>query len=69
MLENEQWRLRGDCSVCRKEKYCSKRCKANEQRSTGWVYAEVAKAMLKAMVRGTRGQNGAHEEWKQGCTL
>lgn len=55
MLENEQWRLHGDCSVCRKEKYCSKRCKANEQRSAGWVYAEVAKAMLKAMMRGTRG--------------
>lgn len=54
MLENEQWKLQGDCSACRKEKYCSKRCKANERRSTNLVHAAVAKAMLEVMLRGTR---------------
>lgn len=54
MLENEQWKLQGDCSACRKEKYCSKRCKANERRSTDSVRAAVAKVMLEVMMRWTR---------------
>lgn len=31
--ENEQWLLDGDCSKCRREKYCSKPCtKAKRKR-------------------------------------
>lgn len=27
---NEQWLSNGDCNLCRREKYCSKPCKANK---------------------------------------
>lgn len=29
--ENEQWKLNGDCSKCRRENYCSKPCSANKK--------------------------------------
>lgn len=30
--ENEQWKLNGDCSKCRRQKYCSKKCTINQRR-------------------------------------
>ena len=29
IAETEQWLLEGRCEICRKNKYCSKRCGAN----------------------------------------
>ena len=34
VAETEQWLLSGDCSKCRKSKYCSKRCTANSKAYT-----------------------------------
>lgn len=25
-MSNEQWKEQGDCSICRRQKYCSKPC-------------------------------------------
>lgn len=27
--ENEQWRLEGNCSICRRKGYCKRNCRAN----------------------------------------
>ena len=32
MSDNEQWKLDGNCSICRKEKYCGTSCKAHIDR-------------------------------------
>lgn len=51
---SEQWLLGGDCSVCRRHKYCSKPCKPRqlyEQRRTASI---IANAMMRAMINGTR---------------
>lgn len=30
----DRWKTDGDCSKCRRQKYCSKRCRANKQAVT-----------------------------------
>lgn len=49
---NEQWLDIGDCSVCRRQKYCSKPCKRARMRQQRELAAVVGRAMLKAMVGG-----------------
>lgn len=29
-VDKEQWKSTGDCSICRRRNYCSKRCRANK---------------------------------------
>lgn len=29
--ESEQWKLKGDCLKCRKQKYCTKQCSASKE--------------------------------------
>lgn len=29
---NEQWRTGGDCTLCRRQNYCTKQCKQNKQK-------------------------------------
>lgn len=32
-MSNEQWISGGDCSICRRAKYCSKPCKESKRRA------------------------------------
>lgn len=43
--ENEQWLLNGDCSKCRREKYCSKPCTRCKRETKAMMKALVAKTM------------------------
>ena len=43
---SEQWRLKGQCSICRKKNYCKKQCKANKETFTAELKAEVIKKIL-----------------------
>ena len=42
-MNNEQWKNGGDCSKCRKQKYCSTICKENRKLLTRTVYQAVDK--------------------------
>ena len=38
MNENaDRWKTDGDCSKCRRQKYCGKRCRANRQAVTNLI--------------------------------
>lgn len=54
--KTEQWKLDGDCSLCRRKNYCSNRCTRNKRKSemlvrslitskldeiTGGAYSEI----------------------------
>lgn len=43
--ENEQWRLNGDCSKCRREKYCSTTCTHYKRRESAELRVLVADTM------------------------
>lgn len=56
---NEQWKTNGECSICRRQSYCKKRCSANKksiQRAVGRAFAStrMGSVMLavNAMTRG-----------------
>ena len=36
-MNNEQWKTTGDCTKCRKQKYCSKPCTANKKATQKWI--------------------------------
>ena len=41
--QNEQWKLHGDCSICRRKNYCSKpcaRCKRSAIRKQNMIIRE-----------------------------
>ena len=40
--ERNQWQLKGDCSICRKQKYCTKQCQAFKKN----IYKEVERIFL-----------------------
>ena len=44
-MSNEQWKSDGDCSKCRRQKYCSTICKENRKLLTRTVYQAVDKKM------------------------
>lgn len=29
-IDKEQWKSTGDCSICRRQNYCSRQCRANK---------------------------------------
>lgn len=43
---NEQWKLEGDCKKCRRQRYCTKGCKANRVASERFVNRIVAEALV-----------------------
>lgn len=45
MENNERWLTDGDCTKCRRQKYCSKPCKRSENRRQ----AEMAMAIAQGM--------------------
>ena len=36
-MNNEQWKTDGDCSKCRRQKYCSHTCTANKRAITNYI--------------------------------
>ena len=38
---NEQWKTDGICEKCRRNKYCSKRCKANQNRTNAEIVSAI----------------------------
>lgn len=52
--ESEQWKLHGDCSKCRKQSYCNKRCSAVKSRTRsviGSLMGAYAERMLPGITR------------------
>lgn len=48
-LDNsEQWKLKGQCSICRRKYYCKRQCKANKETFT----AESKKAVMDKLLKG-----------------
>ena len=43
--ETDQWKLGGDCSKCRRKKYCSKGCSARDRRVRQLVAAKVSELL------------------------
>lgn len=43
MIDNEQWKSSGDCSICRRNNYCTKGCKAYGRRNQRMIEEEFAK--------------------------
>lgn len=39
--ESDQWLLDGDCSKCRREKYCTKRCKKQQEALNNLMYSAI----------------------------
>lgn len=58
---NEQWLSSGDCSKCRRNKYCSKPCKPSRISGQAQLGQLVARTMLKAMC-GAYDNEGKKEE-------
>lgn len=67
MDNSEQWKLDGDCSLCRRKKYCSKQCTRNKRETeimirsmvasklnemTGGAYSEIVDSLSDGRVRG-----------------
>lgn len=47
-IDTEQWKIDGDCTKCRRQRYCSKPCKKQrEKRASEW---DEARAMMAAKV-------------------
>lgn len=42
MDKSNQWELSGDCSLCRRKKYCSKPCKRNKRSTQAMIHSLVA---------------------------
>ena len=42
MDKTEQWKLDGDCSLCRKNNYCSKPCTRNKRETEIMIRSMVA---------------------------
>lgn len=55
--ESNQWQLHGDCSKCRRQKFCHKACKARKNSVSGSIATYVAKSMM----RGTSTKEDAKE--------
>ena len=47
---SEQWKLDGNCDICRRNKYCSKPCTIAKRKFNKELYNSVASAMFASMV-------------------
>lgn len=47
----DRWLIDGDCSLCRREKYCNKPCKKQQIRHQQQVAAITAQALVNVMTR------------------
>lgn len=55
---NEQWKLDGDCIICRRRSYCSKVCSRNRNKSL----SELNNLFAKLMVQRLCGGEFTHDE-------
>lgn len=53
--ENEQWLLNGDCSKCRREKYCSKPCTRCNRKTKAMIQGMIS-SKLNEMTGGAYGE-------------
>lgn len=42
----EQWKLKGQCSICRRKSYCKRQCKANKETFTAELKKKVINKLL-----------------------
>ena len=50
MNNSEQWKLDGNCDICRRNKYCSKPCTIAKRKTNKELYNSVASAMFASMM-------------------
>lgn len=55
---NEQWKLDGDCSICRRRSYCSKVCTRNRNKTC----VELRNLIGKIMVQRVLGGESSYDE-------
>ena len=48
-VDNERWLTDGDCSKCRREKFCSKRCKRAELKERAEIANLIADSVKEAL--------------------
>lgn len=53
MNDNEQWKHDGDCTKCRRQKYCSKECGASRNATERYVSGLVVKYITDTIVKGS----------------
>lgn len=46
--QNEQWKLNGDCNLCRRKNYCKKPCTKYTRATNRMIYSMVHQIMDKA---------------------
>lgn len=46
MIETEQWKESGDCSICRRRDYCKTQCKAHKDALMAALKAEIARRLM-----------------------
>lgn len=44
--KSEQWKIDGNCSVCRRNSYCKQRCTANKRITQNLITARVGSLFL-----------------------
>ena len=50
MNNSEQWKLDGNCDICRRNKYCSKPCTIAKRKSNIELKKYVTSAMIASMM-------------------
>lgn len=53
-MQNEQWKLNGDCSKCRRRDYCTKPCTKCKTRNSRIMTSFVVSKMLEVMTSKER---------------
>lgn len=51
-MSNEQWKQGGDCSKCRRQKYCKKKCSENKRVIDRVVREAAAEILGDRLVKG-----------------
>lgn len=58
---NEQWKLDGDCRICRRAKYCTKGCKKQRIADERFIQALTIKAFAKALLKQGNKEGDSNE--------
>ena len=62
MENREQWKTEGDCTKCRREKYCRHQCRPNRERYHRAICYAVIEALEKAMNKPVKLKQEAQDE-------
>ena len=46
MNKSEQWKLDGNCNICRRNNYCSKPCTISKRKTSNDLYNLVANKLI-----------------------